>query len=186
MRYPRHAFATFALIGVLVLDCTPKVTIDAPDIEVTQPGLQFPATPANVPPGTTVTAFYNLSTNKLGAASNPDSGTLKNIQRLLVTRVLLRAETGITDFSFLDSLTVVASNPVSAIQPNPPVVPIIDYQATDVGVGAELQMPVDPPVDMLPLWGHTWLRLTITAAGALPLVPWSADVVFSLSLRMTE
>jgi hypothetical protein len=182
----RHALVAFALTGVLALGCTPTITIDAPDIEVTQPELQFPPAPANVTPGTTVSAVYMLSTAKLGAASSPDAGTLKNIQRLLITRVTLRANTGIPDFSFLDRLTVVATNPASVVLPNPPVIPIVDYVASDLAVGAVLPLPVEPPVDMLPLWGRPWLRLTITAAGALPKVAWSADVVFSLSLKMTQ
>jgi hypothetical protein len=197
MMLARHVPAAFSLVSVLALGCTPSITIDAPDIEVTQPALQFPLAPVNMPPGTTVTATYDLVTNKLGASNNPDAGTLKNIQRLQVTRVVLRiprtdagvedfSRAGITDFSFLYSLTVVATNPPSTVLPNPPVVPIVDYQASDVGVGVELQMPVDPPVDLLPLWGRTVLRLTITAAGDLPKVWWSADVVFSLSLRMTQ
>jgi hypothetical protein len=39
---------------------------------------------------------------------------------------------------------------------------------------------------MLPVWGRTSLYLTVTATGNLPKVAWSADVVFSLSLKMTQ
>jgi hypothetical protein len=39
---------------------------------------------------------------------------------------------------------------------------------------------------MLPLWGRTSLYLTVTAKGDLPKFDWSMDVVFSLSLRMTQ
>jgi hypothetical protein len=182
----RHWFSAFPLTGALALGCTPSIVIDAPDIEVTQPDLQFPATPANVAPGTTASAIYTLNTSRLGAAGSPDAGTYKSIQRLQVTRVALNAKTGIEDFSFLNHLTVTATNPASTYLPNPPVVPIVDYQASDVAAGASLALPVDPPVDMLPLWASTRLRLTITAAGNLPTVAWTADVVFSLSLRMTQ
>jgi hypothetical protein len=67
------------------------------------------------------------------------------------------------------------------------VVQILDYQADpDVLVGAVLDLPLDPPVDMLPLWGYPRLYLTFTATGAPPQVDWSIDVVFSLSLKITQ
>ena len=181
--------AAFALAGLLVFGCTPSVEIDAPDIEVTQPNLQFSAVPAGAGAGTPVMGQFKFSTSKLGAATNPDAGTLKNIERLQVTRVVLKADTGIQDFSFLDHLTVTAANSGYATQASPgrPVVQVVDYQApAELPVGAELQIPLDPPVNMLPVWGHTWLYLTITATGNLPRVDWSMDVVFSLSLKIHQ
>ena len=64
---------------------------------------------------------------------------------------------------------------------------ILDYQASpDVQTGAVLQLPLDTPVNMLPLWGHTLLYITVTATGDPPTFPWSVDVVFSLSLKLHE
>jgi hypothetical protein len=180
--------AALVLAAVLVVGCAPSVEIDAPDIEITQPNLPFPAAPASAGPGTSVTAPFKFATNKLGS-SKPDAGTLKNIERLQITRVVLKANSGIEDFSFLDHLTVLAANKSDTTQSSPewPVIQIVDYQASpDVQVGAELQIPLDPPVDMLPLWGHTWLYLTITATGDPPKTNWSADVVFSLSLKIRQ
>jgi hypothetical protein len=177
------------LAGALLLGCTPSVVIDAPDIEITQPNLQFPAAPARAGAGTSVQGQFRVTTNKLGAANNPDAGSLKLIERLLITRVALKANTGITDFGFLNQLTVVASNNSYSTESSPgwPVIQIVDYQA-DPGVqtGAVLQLPLDTPVNMLPLWGHTSLYLTVTATGDPPTFPWSVDVVFSLSIKLRE
>ena len=64
---------------------------------------------------------------------------------------------------------------------------ILDYQASpDVQTGAVLQLPLDTPVNMLPLWGHTSLYITVTATGDPPTFPWSVDVMFSLSLKLHE
>jgi len=184
---PHPALTAFA--GALAFGCTPLVETDAPDIEITQPNLQFPAAPAGAVAGTQAIGSFKLSTAKLGATNNPDAGTLKHIERLLITQVVLRANTGIEDFSFLDQLTVNAANVALATESSPgrPVVQIVDYEAPyGVPIGAVLSLPLSPPVDMLPVWGRTSLYLTVTATGNLPKVAWSADVVFSLSLKMTQ
>ena len=182
-------FARTALATALVCGCAPSVEIDAPDIEITQPNLQFPAAPAGVGAGTSVTAAFRFTTNKLGATNNPDAGALKNIERLQITRVVLKANTGIADFSFLDRLTVVAANTSYTTESSPgrPAIQVVDYQApSEVAIGPVLQLPLPAPVDMLPLWGHTSLYLTVTATGNLPNVDWSMDVVFSLSLKIKQ
>jgi len=184
-----HSYLGLALASALLLGCTPSVEIDAPDIEITQPNLQFPAAPARAGAGTSVQGQFRFTTNKLGAANSPDAGSLKQIERLSITRVILKADTGIQDFGFLDHLTVVAANNYYATQSSPdwPVIQILDYQASpDVQTGAELQLPLDTPVNMLPLWGNTSLYVTVTATGDPPAFPWSMDVVFSLSLRLHE
>jgi hypothetical protein len=184
-----HSWLGFALTGALALACTPSVEIDVPDIEITEPNLPFPEAPAQAPAGTSVQAQFNFATNKLGAASNPDAGSLKKIERLLLTRVSLKASTGIHDFAFLDHLTVVASNNKYATESTPewPVIQIIDYHASpDVQTGALLQLPLDTPVNMLPLWGRTSLWVTVTATGDPPQIDWSVDVVFSLSLKLVQ
>jgi hypothetical protein len=178
--------ALAALAAALALGCVPSVEIDAPDIEITQPNLSFPAAPAGA--GQSVTALFSFSIAKLGAASKPDGGSLKNIKRMQITQVVLKADSGIEDFSFLDRLTVDAANLGYATQSGPgqPVIRIVDYQAPDVASGAVLQLPLSPPVDMLPLWGHTSVYVTVTATGTLPTVAWSMDVVFSLSLDISQ
>ncbi len=181
-------WSSFTLAGLLALGCTPSMEIDAPEVDVTQPDLQFFGIPAGVSSGGSVMGYFKFSAAKLGATT-PDAGTLKNVKRLQVTRVVLLAKTGIEDFSFLDHLTVDAANLGYATQSSPgqPVIRIVDYQASPgVPTGPKLEMPLSPPVDMLPLWVHTWLYLTVTATGYPPSIDWSVDVEFSLSVKITE
>jgi hypothetical protein len=169
--------------------CAPSVTIDAPEIEVTQPALVFPGVPAGTPRGMTVTGLFQISTAKLGAASNPDAGSLQRIERLQVTGLVFKAKSGIADFSFLDHLSITASNwdPTRSASAGMPVITILDYAVPfDVPIGAVLNLPLSPPVNMLPLWGRTILYMNVAASGDLPWAEWSIDVIFSLSVRLTE
>ena len=180
--------ASFALAGLLALGCTPAMEIDAPEVDVTEPDLQFLGVPAGVGSGASATGYFKFGTKQLGATF-PDAGTVQNVERLQVTRVVLMAKTGIDDFSFLDHLTVDAANLGYATQSSPgqPVIRIVDYQGSPgVLTGPKLQIPVSPPVDMLPLWVHQWLYLTVTATGDPPSIDWSVDVEFSLSLKISQ
>jgi hypothetical protein len=182
-----RSFAAFALAGPLVLGCTPSVTVDAPDIEVTQPNLFFPAVPAGAPPDIPPASF-SVSSNKLGAAGGPDAGAFKKIERLDLIRLAFRADTGIQDFTFLTHLTVTATNldSVRIVEcRNRPVVTILDYDVPP-GTGAVLPIPMSPPVDLRSLWACPSLYVTVQAAGTPPDVDWSMDVVFSLSVRISQ
>jgi hypothetical protein len=187
-------FAAFALAGPLVLGCAALVTVDAPDIEVTQPNLFFPAPPVGAQ-GTVEDTFF-LSSNKLGAAGGPDAGASKNIERLDLIRLAFAADTGVQDFSFLTHLTVTATNPDSlriVACRNRPIVPILDYDVPP-GTGAVLAIPMSPPVDLRSLWECPSLSVTVVATGTAPVVAtgtpsqdnWSMDVVFSLSVRISQ
>jgi hypothetical protein len=185
---PLHRFfAAFALAGPLVLGCAPLVTIDAPDIEVTQP-MKFPAAQPDAPPNTEVTGSYNLSSNKLGAAGGPDAGASKRIQRLDLIRLAFLAKTGIQDFTFLTHLKVTAGYP-----PLGHVVACHDLAEVTIldkdvppGAGAVLPMPLPEPVDLRSLWTCPSLLVTVVATGNPPDVDWSMDVVFSLSVRISQ
>ena len=181
-----RSFVAFALAGPLVLGCAPSVTVDAPDIEVTQPNLFFPAPPVGAQ-GTVEDTFI-LSSNRLGAAGGPDAGAFKKIERLDLIRLAFRANTGIEDFSFLTHLTVTATNPDSlriVACRNRPVVPILDYDVPS-GTGAVLPIPLSPPVDLRSLWACPSLSVTVQATGDPPQFDWSLDVVFSLSVRISQ
>ena len=186
-----RVLAGFTLACALALapGCTPLVTIEAPDIEVTQNDLQFMAAPAGAPRGTSVIGTFVLNTSKLGASSKPDSATLRMIKRLELTRVVLNAKAGIPDFAFLDHLTVQAANWTDAATQDPPkpVIAIIDYRPQEGDlVGVTLPFPQSPPIDMLPVWKRTLLYITVTATGDMPKVDWSMDVIFSLSIKLTQ
>jgi hypothetical protein len=181
--------AVFALAGLLTFGCTPWVEVDAPDIEVTQPKLFFLGVPAGTPSVTTAQGSFILRSSRLGAAGSPDAGAFKRIQRLDLIRLAFKASTGIADFSFLTHLSVEATNPTYDSTPpacrDRPVVQILNYDVPP-DPGAVLQIPMVNPVDLLPLWGCPSLYVTVEASGQPPVVDWTMDVVFSLSLKISQ
>ncbi|HEX7599529.1 MAG TPA: hypothetical protein VF518_15030 [Polyangia bacterium] len=184
--------AGLALAALMALGagCTAKVTIDAPDIEVTQTDLKFAAAPVGTPGGQSVKAVFQLNTSKLGASNRADAATLKIIERLDLIGVTFKAKSGIPDFAFLDRLSLTAANYANAadLEPPKPVVEILTYlpQVGDL-IGATLDPPLaSSPIDLLPLWRRNVLYLTVTATGALPTADWSMDLVFSLSIKLNQ
>ncbi len=178
------------LVAVLALgsSCTPTVTINAADLEITQTDVQFAGVPLGLLASQSATGTFRIDTSRLGAGS-PDAGSLKGIERLQLTRIVLQAKTGITDFVFVKRLSLVASNSASATQAaaGQAAVTIVDYQASTGGaIGPVLQLPISPPVDMLPLWESTALYVTVTVTGDLPPVNWSMDIVLTLSVKLVE
>ena len=169
-------------------NCDNPLWVDAPDIEVTQPNLWFPAIPVGAPPNITITGTFLLSSNTIEAAGGPAAGAFNTIERLDLFRLAFTADTGIEDFSFLTHLTVTATNPDSlriVACRNRPVVPILDYDVAP-GTGAVLAIPMSPPVDLRSLWACPSLSFTVQATGSPPQFDWSMDVVFSLSVRMSQ
>ena len=178
----------FGLLG----GCRPALTVDAPEINVTQRNVVFPGVVTTTSGPQTVNASFEVTTTKLGAAANPDSSALDRIERMEITRIVLQARSGITDFGFLDHLKVSATNwdPNKKSSAGKPVLAIMECPVDDRDcpllyeqVVPTLSFPLEPPVDLTPLWVRTFLYLIITAEGILPNVDWSIDVTFSLSVR---
>jgi hypothetical protein len=173
--------------------CSPSLTVDAPEINITEKSLAFPGVVSTVPGSQSVTTSFKIVTSKLGAAANPDSSAVDRIQRMEISRVLVQARGGITDFSFLDRLKVSAANWDASKTSNTgkPVITILECDATGAqdcpliyqSVGPALDFPLNPPVDLMPLWANTNLYIIVTATGRVPSVDWSVDVTFSLSVR---
>jgi hypothetical protein len=181
------ALAAWLALGA---GCTAKVTIEAPDIEVTQTDLRFAAAPVGMPAGQSVRGVFQLNTSKLGASNRADAATLRMIERLDLIDVTLKARSGITDFAFLDRLSLTAANYSNPTDQDPPkpVVEILTYipQVGDL-IGATLDPPLaSSPIDLLPLWRRNVLYITVTATGALPTLEWAMDVVFSLSIKLNQ
>ena len=203
MRHTRRGWASRSLVAIprtvgvasvlaalaCAWGCSPTVTINATDIEITQTDLQLSGVPLAASTVGSATGTFPIDTSRLGAAGSPDGGLPKGIERLQLTRIVLAAKTGISDFAFVKRLSLVASSSASATQAGAgqAAVTIIDYQAPAGGAtGRVLQPPISPPIDMLPLWGSPVLYVTVTATGNLPPVNWSMDVVFTLSVKLIE
>jgi hypothetical protein len=191
MRPTRLILATLVMV-VAGVGCTPSLTVDAPEINITEKSLAFPGVVSTIPGSQSATSSFKVVTSKLGAAANPDSSAIDRMQRLEITRVLVQAKMGITDFSFLDHLEVSAANYDAShgISSTKPLVTILECPSAGKdcpllyeNIGTTLDFPLDPPVDLLPLWANTNLYIIIKASGTVPKVDWSVDVTFSLSVR---
>jgi hypothetical protein len=189
----RLIFAVFTML-VGGMGCKPSLVVDAPQIDITEKNLSFPGVISTVPGDQTATSTFKIVTSKLGAAANPDSSAIDRIQRMEITRILVQARSGITDFRFLSKLKVSATNydPNRSSNVGKPVVTIMEcpgavdcpllYDITD----PTLNFPLDPPADLIPLWANTNLYFIVTATGTVPQVDWSVDVTFSLSVRWSS
>jgi len=75
------------------------VEIDAPDIEITSPTCNSP--PLQHVPGPHIVQGHSDSPPTSWVRPTvPDAGSLKQIERLSITRVILKADTGIQDLAF--------------------------------------------------------------------------------------
>lgn len=193
MRTTPLLLTVFTLLVAAGAGCKPELTVDAPEINITERNLSFPGVVSTVPGSQSATTSFKVVTSKLGAAANPDSSAIDRIQRMEITRILIQAKNGITDFSFVDRLIVRAAN-WDASKPSSsgkPVVTILDCDAAGTqdcpliyeSVGTTLDFPLNPPVDLMPLWANTNLYIIVTATGRVPTVDWTVDVTFSLSVR---
>lgn len=192
MRPTRLMLTGLTMLVVGGLACKPSLIVDAPEINITEKNLTFPSVVTTAPGSQSVTSSFKVVTSKLGAAANHDSSALDRMQRMEITRVLVQAKSGISDFSFLDHLKVSAANwdASRGTSSTRPVVTILecgpgtqDCPLLYEGGGPTLEFPVSPPVDLMPLWANTNLYIIVTAGGTVPKVEWSIDVTFSLSVR---
>lgn len=193
MRPTHLILSALTMLVATGLGCKPALTVDAPEINITEKNLAFPGVVSTITGPQSATSSFKVVTSKLGAAANPDSSAIDRIERMEITRVLVKANRGITDFSFVDSLQVRAANFDASRQTNStrPIVTILDCnpQSTNncpllyENIGTTLDFPLNPPVDLAPLWANTNLYIIITATGTVPQVDWSVDVTFSLSVR---
>lgn len=196
MRPTHLTLSALTLLVAAGLGCKPSLTVDAPQIDITEKNLAFPGVVSTVAGPQSATSSFKVVTSKLGAAANPDSSAIDRIERMEITRVLVNANRGITDFSFVDSLQVRAANydPTRQSNSTRPVVTILDCnpQSTNdcpllyENIGTKLDFPLNPPVDLMPLWANTNLYIIITATGTVPKIDWSVDVTFSLSVRWSS
>jgi hypothetical protein len=189
---PTRLILTSLVMLLAGVGCKPMLTVDAPEINITEKGLSFPGVVTTVPGSQQVTSSFKVVTSKLGAAASPDSSAIDRLQRMEITRVLIQAKSGVTDFSFLDHLKISAANWDASRGTNStrPIVAILecpsgtqDCPLLYENIGTTLDFPLDPPVDLIPLWANTNLYIIITATGTVPKVDWSVDVTFSLSVR---
>jgi hypothetical protein len=170
------------LFGLTVLPGCVSAEADLPEIEITQPNIQFQAYPV-VGIETTVTVSFPVNAGRLGASTN--SVNQQAIKELRMRDVLLVPSVGVDNLGFVRHLRVTAA----AASDSGPGTLIIDYERPSVGTQTSLHATPATPVDLLPLWrpmsaADRTVNLTLSVTGLLPATAWAVEGHFILSAKL--
>ena len=179
-------------LALVLAGCQPVVDGKFSDVEVTRPDNPIPGAPATMAQPS-VTFQFLLDSTSFGANANPDAQD--NIASVELYRLTLKAKSGISDLSFIESLHALACVPIdkssnqlaSARQ-----VEIADYRREfDLAVGASFDVPMAQPVDLLPLLRPSSteprrILVIVNLGGKLPTSDWKADITLSLSMEIRQ
>jgi hypothetical protein len=149
--------------------CTLQVEADAPDFEVTQHDIAI----SGIPP---IPGVTELSTHLNFSQKLPDLNLPNGFDSSVApAKIDFKATSGVNDLSFLHMLkvTVTTGNTATPLQ-------IIDYtNTTGTKVGDTLTVVSPEAVNILKEWKDTAV-FDIDVGGALPSVPWTADITVHL------
>ena len=180
-----------ACIGVcLGVGCSPVVDATFSDVEVTRLDIPVPGAPTGAP--TNVNFQFTFASGQLGANTKPDAQS--RIKAVDLHRLVIKAKSGITDLSFIQTLHAVAFVPLSKTTNiiTTRQVEIADFQRRDATtVGKEFEVPLPEPVDLLPLLRPSSTEpakvvVSVNLGGQMPTVNWTTDVSMVLSLEIHE
>ncbi|HEX2660497.1 MAG TPA: hypothetical protein VHU40_19585 [Polyangia bacterium] len=161
------AYAVTLLLGTSA--CTLEVEAEAPDFEVTQHDIAISGIPAI--PGVTELSTHLNFTQQLPDLNLPN-GFDSSVQ---AAKIDFKAKSGVSNLSFLHMLkvSVTTGNTSKPLQ-------IIDYtNNTGTVVGDTLTVVSPEAVNILKEWKDTAV-FDIDVGGALPAVPWTADITVHL------
>jgi hypothetical protein len=176
-------------IGVAV-GCSPVVDASFSEVEVTRLDIPVPGAPANAP--TTVNFQFTFASGQLGANTKPDAQS--RIKAVDLYRLEIKAKSGITDLSFIQTLHAVAFVPLSKSTNiiTTRQVEIADYQRRNTTTaGKVFEVPLPEPVDLLPLLRPSSSEpakvvVSVNLGGQMPTVNWTTDVSMALSVEIHE
>jgi len=161
--------ATLLLAALLALSagCVLSASGELPDVEVTRHGVAVPGVPLEARVGDPVVSVP-VSFDPRDQISL-DGKTYHSVR---VRGVVFKSNAAGGDLSFVRDLRMTISGVSgTAIQ-------ILHYQRDEAAppVGATLEIPVDPPVEVLPAWNAPPCVITVEVRGALPEDSWTVDV----------
>lgn len=180
-----------AFVGVwAAVGCSPVVDATFSEVEVTRLDIPVPGAPPNAP--STVNFQFTFASGQLGANTKPDAQS--RIRAVDLHRLVIKAKSGITDLSFIQTLHAVAFVPLSKSTNivTTRQVEIADYQRRSATtVGKEFQVPLPEPVDLLPLLRPASTEpakvvVSVNLGGQMPTANWTTDVSMALSLEIHE
>ena len=169
--------------------CSPVVDAHFSDIEVTRPDIAIPPAPSAA--HSSVTFNFSIDSARLGASSKP--AVQDGIVAVNLHRLALRAKSGITELSFIETLHALACVPISKSSTlSARQVEIADYRRlSEAPVGTTFEVPIPEPIDLLPLLRPTateprLILVIVNLGGDLPATEWKADVSMSLGIEIRQ
>ncbi len=183
-------FLLAGLLGFVAVACSPVVDGTFSEVEVTRLDISVPGAPASAP--TSVSFQFTFASGQLGANTKPDAQS--RIKAVDLHQLSIRAKSGISDLSFIQSLHAVAFVPISKTTNivTTRQVEIADYQRRSATiVGAEFDVPLPEPVDLLPILRPSSTEpakvvVSVNLGGQMPTVSWTTDVSMVLSVEVQD
>ena len=173
-----------------MVGCSPVVDASFSYVEVTR--LDIPVPGALSSASTTVNFQFTFASGQLGANTKPEAqGRIKAVD---LHRLSIKAKSGISDLSFIQTLHAVAYVPLNKSTNilTTRQVEIADFQRRDIPTaGTTFDVPLPEPVDLLPLLRPSSTEpakvvVSVNLGGQMPTVNWTTDVSMVLSLEIHE
>lgn len=160
--------------------CVFSVEGEIPDIEVTQPDIQFPGFPAGAVAGEPALAIPVAHMHdRLGVSQD-------GFSEVRVREVAISAKSGVADLGFVRALRI-SITPGGARAAGAEPVEIARYERTVApdAVGPVLRMRSDPAVNVIDSWRSDVVTVLFEVSGDLPEVNWSVDFAVRYQARLT-
>jgi hypothetical protein len=173
IHFDKQILAALSLATVFAGGC---VSVDAsvPEIQLMQSNMEFQAVPGDV-----IRAVGELSTSQIFSYDHDPFDLPEGMKsKVRTVGVQLRANQGIDDFSFLNSMRVAISDEVN---PEFELASFEHVEGSSDNTGEVLVMKVNPDVDTMAILESESLGFAIDLSGALPTVDWSMDVLIDMS-----
>jgi hypothetical protein len=163
-----------AFLACAAAGCVLSAEGELPDVEVTRHGVAIPGVPLEARAGDPVIAVPVVfdPTDHLAL----DDGAYRSVK---VRRVVVKSNRARGDLSFLRVLRMTINGSKARAGGAAPL-QVLRYEG-GAGAGATLDLPVDPPVEVLPAWRDAPCILTIEVQGTLPEDAWTVDVTVHLA-----
>jgi hypothetical protein len=172
-----RALLALALLAVTSGGCVLSAEGEIPDVEVTRHGVSIPGVPLEARPGDPVVSVPVVFDPAEQLAL--DGSAYRSVT---VRRVTLQNTRARGNLSFLRVLRVTVNGARARAGGAAPI-QVLRYERDDtrpLTVGTTLDLPLDPPVDILPAWRDPPCILTLEVQGTLPEEAWTADVTVHL------
>jgi hypothetical protein len=164
------------LLAVACASCA-QVEAEIPEAQVTEKNLSFQGAEGwgSAVGDVSVTRSFTLSAANLSWIKDLNS-------KIYITRVELRARTGVDDLSFIRYAHLTMADAENDWQ----AVDVLDYQRPENQAATPmLSAKTLSPIDVSQIWKAKTVVVTISLAGVVPDKPWTADATLYLSGKIS-